>query len=205
MHVALVADPSAATPAGSLARALLERLPAAGELELFGGGGAPPWTAIRPRAVERIVHVVGNEASLAFAVPAVRRLGGIVVLLDWDLTALARSARPALERGGLFGRVAAWREGGWAAARGLASGTLNRSIVRFGDAFVVADDAMRRRVLDERNAHTPILTAPLDDPGAAAEELAARLEAMPAHRSARRSLISTAIEHADKRRAERET
>jgi len=40
--------------------------------------------------------------------------------------------------------------------RACAELALNRSVVRFGDAFIVHSEAMRARILEERNAPTPI-------------------------------------------------
>lgn len=208
MRIALLADVEADTPSGALARALLEELPRAGEVVAFG-----PDTGLRerlrPRDFERVIAVVRNDSALAFVARELRRVGGVVVLQDWVLDRLAGGLRPALTRPGLAGSLAAWREGGLAQMRrwrreGAAGLPLNRSVVRFGDGFVISDDETRRRVLEERNAPTPTATLALDDPSFAARRIVELLEHLPCHRTARKSLIRTAIEEADRARAARE-
>ena len=148
-----------------------------------------------------------TDPKLAFVARELRRVGGIVVLQDWVLDRLAGGLWPALERPGLAGRLAAWREGGVDQMRrwrreGSAGLPLNRSVVRFGDAFVGADDETRQRVLEERNAPTPTATLALDDPGFAARRITELLDRFPCHRTAKKSLIQAAIEEADAARAE---
>lgn len=209
MRIALLADVDAETPSGALARALLEALPRVGEPVAFGPGTGLR-DRLRPREFERVIAIVRNDPDLAFVARELRRVGGIVVLQEWVLDRLAGGLWPALTRPGLAGALAAWREGGVAQLRrwrreGAAGLALNRSVVRFGDAFVVADEETRRRVLEERNAPTPTATLALDDPGAAARRIAELLERFPCHRTARKSLIQAAIQEADAARAARET
>ena len=100
-------------------------------------------------------------------VPIVRALGGAVCLHDWVLFDLAVAAYPALARGGLAGHWAALCEGGPAQLSVYRANRLdrfnlplNRSVVRLADAFVVHSELLRRRILDERNAPTPIAVVP---------------------------------------------
>lgn len=111
--------------------------------------------------------------------PLVRAVGGTVVLHDWVLFDLTMARYPALGRGGLFGRGLALREGGLGELatyarrlrrrRGPAGGDLsddrfelplNRSVVRFADAFLVHSEALKERILASRNAPTPIGVVP---------------------------------------------
>lgn len=190
MKVALVTvPPSVPSAVGDHARRLAPYLAERCELEVFvpdalageelAGRPALPASALRPKGADRILYQVGNERALAFLVPLVRRLGGVVALHDWALPELARAAFPALERGGLRGFAVAVREGGIAEARRYARSLpggleLNRSVVRFGDAFVVPSEWMRQRVLAERNAPTPTGLVPCGaDRRPAGEERAA--------------------------------
>ncbi len=120
-----------------------------------------------PREFDQVLYQVGDEARLAFLAPMVRALGGAVALHDWKLFDFACAARPELSRGGLRSFVAAVREGGVAQAAlhrrrrtdaRAPTPALNRSIVRFGDAFVTHSEALGRAILDERNAPTPVGT-----------------------------------------------
>ena len=116
------------------------------------------------------------------------------------------------------GRLAALRLGGLRAAAGYARGefehpresselVLNRAVVRRGDAYIVHDDALRVRILEERNAATPIgvVSYPADGSGWArlAQHYAELLGQFPRHRSNRKSLIRAAIDSADQARQER--
>ena len=74
---------------------------------------------------------------------------------------------------------------------------LNRSVVRFGDAFVVHDEDTRKAILVERNAPTPTSLIEGD------HQLAEALEALPPHRTNRKSLIANAIEASDRAREAR--
>lgn len=190
------------------------------EVEVFvetRAGGAPisgslsslPVSALDERSWDQVLYTVEDEASCGFVLPWVRRLGGTVSLGSWSLPALARAALPAIARGGLAGLAAAWREGGWADARprrapaGGRALVLNRSIVRFADAFLVEGEDLAQRIRSDRNAPTPIGVV-ADAAGAA--ELATgwlwHLERFPAPRSRTRSLVRTLIEAADRRRLE---
>jgi glycosyltransferase involved in cell wall biosynthesis len=128
-----------------------------------------------PREYDHVLYSVAGDAAHAFMEPMLRRIGGTVWLHDWVLLELAFGAHPALARGGWRGRWAAACEGGLAQARtyaarerALAAGApferddlpLQRGVVRFADAFVVASEAVRRRILDDRNAPTAIAVVP---------------------------------------------
>lgn len=207
MRIALLADVEAETPSGALSRALLAELRRVGEPVAFGPDVGLR-DRLRPREFERVIAVVGNDPGLAFVARELRRVGGIVVLQDWILDRLAVGLWPALGRPGLAGRIAAWREGGFGQMRrwrtaGPAGLALNRSVVRFGDAFVIPDTETRQRVLEERNAPTPTATVALDDPASAARRITELLDRFPCHRTAKKSLIQSAIEEADRARAAR--
>lgn len=228
MKVALVTTPlEPGSPVARYVHALLPHLRERCELEVFVDApraGAPcagrPARSVRelaPREHERLLFQIGDEPEHAFMLPLLATHGGIVALHSWRLADLARAAWPALTRGGLAARIAAWRQGGLAEARRLAAGdlegrplSLNRSVVRRADAFVVHDPDLRERILVERNAPTPVGVVP--DPrergGEEAWELAAEaytqaLERLPAHRVRRRSLIREAIDASDRARRER--
>lgn len=227
MKVALVTTPpSVASRVGERVQRLVPELGERLELQLFVAdelageelAGLPthPARALRPREVDRILYPIGDERAHAFMLPMIRRLGGVVALHDWALCDLAGAAYPELERGGWRGRLRALREGGLEQARsygrwGEAGGdatreglTLNRSVVRFGDAFLVLDEQTRQRVLRDRNAPTPTRVAALQEQDDALADLwAEALESFPHHRSSRKSLIRTAIEQADRVREER--
>jgi hypothetical protein len=123
---------------------------------------------------------------------------------------LALAAYPALERGGLRGCALVLREGGVEQARTYfaqradlsklrekrAVLPLNRSVVRFGDAFIVHDEQVRRSILEERNAPTPTGVVPhgADQPwSAVAAKYIELLSAFPPPRTARKSLIAMQI------------
>lgn len=171
-----------------------------------------------PREFDQVLHQVGDEASLAFTAPLIRSLGGAVALHDWNLTRFATAAYPALRRGGVRALCLAVREGGVGQALELRRGgspALNRSVVRFGDAFLTHSTLLGDAILEERNAPTPIVVlepklesglefAP--EPARAGAQLAARavggawsalaagyVEALgrfPRPRSSRRTLIA---------------
>ncbi|QDU65767.1 glycosyltransferase family 4 protein [Engelhardtia mirabilis] len=63
-------------------------------------------------AADRILYQLGNEANHAFMVPAIQRLGGVVMQHDWVLFDLAMACHPALVRGGVKGATLAGRLGG---------------------------------------------------------------------------------------------
>lgn len=128
-----------------------------------------------PREHDHVLYSVAPDAAHGFLEPMLRRLGGTAWLHDWVLLELAFGAHRALERGGWRGRWMAAREGGLGAVgayarrrRALARGEaferaalpLQRGVVRFADAFVVAGEAVRRQILDDRNAPTPIAVVP---------------------------------------------
>jgi glycosyltransferase involved in cell wall biosynthesis len=186
VKIALVTE-SPARPSGiaDYTRALLEHLRELVEVEVFvapgdAGGNRDGFTLhaadeLRPKRFDRILYQLGNVGAHAFMVPMIGTLGGAVVLHDWILFDLAAARWPALERGGLAGHLVALREGGLAALRIYArnrktSGRalsedrfalpFNRSVVRRADAFLVHSEWMRERILEERNAATPIGVVP---------------------------------------------
>ncbi len=174
---------------------------------------------LRVRDFDQVLYLVGNEAAHAFMLPILRALGGVVVQHDWPLVALAAAARPDLLRRGMRGTIAALREGGlrearayrtaarepedecWPARLEHAQLTLNRSVVRHADSFIVASEAVRSAILIDRNSATPIGVVPgiaaqlLEDDGIelVALELAGHLARFPPPRSRRRSLLHSAI------------
>lgn len=145
---------------------------------------------------ERLLIPIANDPACAPFLPLLRDQGGCIWLRDWSLRSLMEAARPALANGGFAARIAAWREGGLGGTR--SDSPLNRSVVRFGDGYLVADAELRSKILADRNAPTPVALYPEDG------TLAELVEAMPAHRAAKKSLIQTAIEYSDKARAEKE-
>ncbi len=198
MNIAVCCPDAAELDAAWAARlgAALEHLAEQHLLTRFGSG-ARPLEEFQPRDYERLLLPIGDHEAFAPLVPILRRAGGTVWLWSWSLRRLARAHRPALARPGLAGRIAAWREGGLPALRGDEAVPLNRSVVRFGDAFIVEDDPTRRRILEERNAPTP--TAILRGE----HQLGELVTILPAHRTNRRSLIATAVEAADRAREQR--
>lgn len=213
MRIALVtAPPEPGSRAGALAAALLPALRERAEVRVHLAPGLSwpgletvPAPELRPREHDHVLLVVANEPGCAFLAPLARAVGGTAVLLDWRLPELARAAWPSLDQPGLAGLVRAFREGGaagvrsWRETHGMPLGagpapTWNRSIVRFADAFLVPDAETAGRVLDSRNAPTPVevvpCQAPADEP--AARAAAARwlecLEGFPQARATRRSL-----------------
>jgi len=156
----------------------------------------------------------------------VRALGGTVALFSWSLTIPSVAAHPELVSGGLRGAVRAWREGGgpalsrgWSglpaagAERAGAQVELNRSVVRHADGFLVDDEDLRSRILESRNAPTPIAVGQLDARQleaearlAAAQEWMQRLERFPQPRASRRALITLALQRGlEEARAKRES
>lgn len=184
-----------ASPIGGRVRAALEHLRAAHTLVLFGPDERP-LGELTPRDHERILIPIDDDPACAQFVPLLREVGGTVWLHAWSLRALALAHRPALAGAGLSARVAQWREGGLGALRGGVS-PLNRSVVRFGDAFVVHEEDTRKAILVERNAPTPTSLIEGD------HQLAEALEALPPHRTNRKSLIANAIEASDRAREAR--
>jgi len=171
------------------------------------GADTRPSDRLAPREFDHVLYQVGDEARLAFMAPMIRALGGCVVLHHWKLTDFARSAFPALGRGGWRATAIAAREGGLADARsyrrwmqrGAALGAsderpaLNRSVVRFGDSFLTHDAELARAIAVDRNAPTPIGVVEL---GAApdwkqvAQRYVELLSRFPAPRTARKSLLA---------------
>jgi hypothetical protein len=194
---------------GELVRGLAPELAQRCDLELYAGpGGAPgelagipllPIERLDPGRVERLLAPVGDEAALAFLLPAIRFLGGTVLLRSWELGALARAAFPRLASGGLRGCFVALREGGLAEAGryagaqrrgGACAGlSLNRSVVRHADSFLVHDPALLRRILDERNARTPIACVPEGPLEDLATASVAALAELPGPRRTRQARI----------------
>jgi hypothetical protein len=229
------------SPVGAYSAALAAELAKRVELTLFvepefagdeaHGARVRRADELLPREFDQVLYQIGDDARLAFMAPMVRALGGAVALHDWELYYFACELHPRLRRGGLRSFVSAALEGGLAQAAqhrrrlvdaSAAMPALNRSIVRFGDAFVTHSEALGRAILDDRNAPTPIGTvAPLvettdaapDAPrGAAAsierchgrwDAVAARyvelLERFPKPRSARKTLLAMRLAAAVKK------
>ncbi len=181
---------------GDRVRLVLPGLGAGLELSLFGEGERP-LAELLAKDHDRILVPIADDAVCVPFMPVLYNLGGIVWLHDWSLRSLATAVRPSLNRGGLLGRLAGLREGGLAGLRGDPSCPLNRPVVRFGDAFVVHDEATRLAILHERNAPTPARI--LEDDSLLGEII----RAMPPHRTNRRSLISGAIDASDRAREAR--
>ncbi len=207
--------------------------------EATGWCGEPtqPSHRLRARDFDQILYLLGNEPGHAFMLPILRALGGTVAQHEWSLVALATAAQPALSRGGMRGALAALREGGlrqariyralslartgvalqpaWTAALDRAELTLNRTVVRHADAFLVGTEEMRSRILLDRNSATPVGVVPgivrgadvcmdardattSDRAGdhswpAIARQVAHALALFPPPRSRRKSLIQAAV------------
>jgi hypothetical protein len=218
MKLALVAAPwTSSTAVARTTRELARHLADHLALDVFvdephAGSDYFGWTTrsartLLPRDYSQVLYGVGDEAQCGFMAPMVREFGGCVLLRDWSLPRLATAAFPELGTGGLRALVRAAREGGlrdaWALRRSRTrpvsdSGCaprLNRSIVRFADAFFVHEHAMRARILEERNAPTPICVLaddPASGPDAGERAALAVLEAFqrfPAPRAARKAFI----------------
>ncbi len=227
MKLALVTEsPAHVSGIAASTRSLLAHLRELLELELFVApeDGGTSWDGftlhpvreLRPRRFDRILYQLGNLPAHAFMVPVIGALGGTVAQHDWVLFDLAAAAWPSLERGKLAGHLVALREGGIDSLRTYAANRrtrcralsedrlalpLNRSVVRRADSFVVPSEWMRERILEERNAATPISVVPhgtarLDehcDWSIVACRYAEALEAFPPHRTNRKSLIQAAV------------
>jgi glycosyltransferase involved in cell wall biosynthesis len=184
MKLALVSAPPRRSAAGDMISAVLTAVAGRCDLHWFGANdvaGRTPLafgarecrsvSELRPREFDQVVYVVCDSAEAGFLSPVLRAFGGTVWLHDWQLPSLARSAWPELARPGWRACVRAWREGGWDDARRWRSSpspgagaseaaVLNRSVVRFGDAFLVHFRRLRQRILDDRNAPTPVSVLP---------------------------------------------
>jgi hypothetical protein len=193
---------------GDLARRLVPHLASRAELRVFleqGSAGAElegaptePVAALLPREHDQVLYLVANEAGCGFMAETVRLLGGAVVLRDWELPELALAAYPALRARGPAGFLRAAREGGLGQARQWARSlagdpegapALNRSIVRFADAFIVAEGDVRERILVERNAPTPVAVMEPSDPAETAEQYLDVLDRFPRPRSINKRLL----------------
>lgn len=159
MKVALV---TAATPTPALAgyvRGLTSHLEARVELSRFDESNA---ARVNPETFDHILYLLENDEGCGFMAEMIRSLGGLVVLQEWNLGRMAYGARRALGEGGLAGRLAALREGGFAGLRAFDGGaapsdqTLNRSVIRFADGFFVHEADLGHRIIDDRNAATPV-------------------------------------------------
>lgn len=218
MKLALVTTPPGASSGiGDYARRLLEHLKDRFEVRVFVETGreghslcgiaTEPALALFPREHDQVLYLLGNEPEHAFMVPIVRALGGAVDLHDWVLYDLAVAAYPALARGGLAGNWVALCEGGFAQLATYRKDRLdrlqlplNRSVVRFADAFVVHGEDLRAKILEERNAPTPIAVVPQAD---SAPRVAEALESFPRPRGARKRLIAQRVRLASRVRAAR--
>jgi hypothetical protein len=176
VNLALVSTPAAA-------ESLLAHLESHFDLRLFvelgreggqaGGLRMEPVDALFPREHDQILFALENTAEHGFALPLIRLLGGAVVLPEWELGHLTRAAFPELAEDGLGGRLRALREGR----------SFNRSVVRWADAFLVPDEDLRARILEDRNAPTPIAVV------AGAEGYVEPLQSFPRPRGARKRLF----------------
>jgi hypothetical protein len=178
-----------------------------------------PVSALRPREFDQIVYQVADEPRCAFMTKLVRAVGGTVALYDWALPDLAAAAFPALAAGGWRGWAVALREGGPAQAtawrRARRSGeppatlTLNRSIVRHADAFLVHSEEIGLAVRTDRNARTALAVVPggsgregVDEVcpwGEVARRWVGALATFPHAHSAGRPLVRLALEAASGR------
>jgi hypothetical protein len=213
MKLALVTTPPSASSAiGEYTQALVRELSKLCDVELFverGRDGEPfegratrSADTLLPREFDQVLYQLGNEREHAFMLPMLRALGGTVALHDWVLFDLALAAYPELERGGLRGFARALREGGLGQARayfelrGNSELPFNRSVVRFGDSFIVHDEQVRHAILEERNAPTPTGIVPrgAEHPwSAVAAKYFELLSAFPPPRTARKSLLRLSI------------
>ena len=221
MKLALVTTPpSARSAVGEYTRKLAGELSKLCEVDYFVERGREGESfesrvtrsadTLLPREFDQVLYQVGNEREHAFMLPMLRALGGTVALHDWVLFDLALAAYPELARGGLRGFARAVREGGlgqartYFAQRGDRSKLaekrselpLNRSVVRFGDSFIVHDERVRHAILEERNAPTPtgIVPRPAEEPWSViAAKYVELLSAFPPPRTARKSLIGHRI------------
>jgi hypothetical protein len=221
MKLALVTTPPSVRSAiGEYTQALVRELAKLCDVELFvqrgregesfEGRATRSADTLLPRDFDQVLYQLGNERGHAFMLPMLRALGGTVALHDWVLFDLALAAYPALERGGLRGCALALREGGFEQARTYLAQRadlsklgekrsmlpLNRSVVRFGDAFIVHDEQVRRSILEERNAPTPTGVVPhgADQPwSTVAAKYFELLSAFPPPRTARMSLIRLSL------------
>ncbi len=177
MRLALVATSSAddSLPARSTRR-LVQNWRAHGEIECFVGGSqelafdeqsaARPVDTLQPARYDQVLFSVSDDPAYAFIPRALRALGGCALLYQWSLWHMARAAWSALDSRGWRGRVLRWREGARmvepypGSAGGRTQPTCNRSIVRMADSFLVHSQDLRSRILDERNAPTPIAVLP---------------------------------------------
>ena len=225
MKLALVTTPpSASSPVGDYTKALVRELSKLCDIEPFVEPGRDGETlegratrsadTLLPREFDQVLYQVGNERQHAFMARMVRSLGGTVVLHDWVLFDMALAAYPALERGGWKGHALALREGGveqmltyrrhrratkgehvdWTSVR--AKLPLNRSIVRFGDSFIVHSEHVRRLIVEDRNALTPTgaVAHGAEHPWSiVAAKYFELLCAFPPPRTARKSLIALQI------------
>lgn len=171
-------------------------------------------SALVPKQFDQVLYCIDDAPEHAFMASLVRNLGGCVALHGWSLRSFAHASAPALARGGWRGLRAGFEEGGlegaregWAGARD-GSSPLNRSIVRFGDAFCVRDEALRAAILTDRNAPTPIAVIPWPthadgDWPAAAQALFRAFERFPAPRAARKGLVTFQIRERLREQSER--
>jgi hypothetical protein len=213
MRLAIVTG-AAPTAVGARLVELVPHLAAEHELEIFAEreGELPgvrrvrPVTEFTPRELDHFVFVVEDEPACGFMLLLVRELGGTVALEQWSLARAARAAYAELGRPGLRGTVRAWREGGVADLLAWRRGqfgdlAFNRSAVRFADSFIVPSEELRRRVLVERNAPTPIgVVEPQADAASQASAWTECLGRFPNPRSARKTLFRMRVQQALERR-----
>jgi len=213
MRLAIVTG-AAATAGAARVLALVPHLATEHELEIFaeregelpGSRRVRPVTELTPRELDHLVFVVEDDPACGFMLPLVREIGGTVALAHWSLARAARAAYAELGRPGLRGTVRAWREGGLADLLAWRRGDLgdlsfNRSAVRFADSFIVPSEDLRRRVLVERNAPTPIgVVEPQADAASQASAWTEILGRFPSPRSSRKTLFRLRVQQAIARR-----
>lgn len=199
------------------------------EMSSFEGLEVRPVSSLHKDSAEHIVYHVADEAHAGFCYRLIRRWGGTVLLHDWDLSTVAHAAYPELARPGGRGFLRALREGGWAGAgawrRRTGGAPLNRTAIRLADAFLVFERELARAIIEERRSATPVgclldgelAAAPEGQSSSASQharhaaermpevvrDLVLRLDRFPTHRTARKSVIRSAIEDADRRREEK--
>jgi len=213
MRLAIVTS-AASTAMRARLVALVPHLAAEHEVEIFaerlgelpGGRALRAAISLSPREFDHLVFAVEDEPACGFMLPLVRAFGGTVALEQWSLASAARSAYAELARPTLPGAVRAWREGGMADLSAWRRGdhvelAFNRSAVRFADSFIVPSEELRRRVLVERNAPTPIgVVEPASDAAAQARAWTECLGRFPHPRSARKTLFRLRVQQALERR-----
>lgn len=196
MKVALLTTPEPSTsPAEAELARVLPELAAHFQLRLFvdrglaggelSGCRLEDVSTFDPHGFEQVVYAIGNAAGHGYMLPVIRRVGGVAALFEWNLSQAAHAAYPGLAAGGALTSWLTVREG---RAGDGQEPVLNRSVVRYADAFLVPDETLGTRVLEDRNDPTPITVFQASAEGTAATWIEA-LETFPRHRVARKSVL----------------